>query len=84
MSAFHKWWLVSLLALLIISWLIGRQTGKGTLGILIDGRGRYSLTHFQIVLWTIVILSSVIGVLISNGFDPGKLELSRNCWDSWA
>src|SRR5262249_17978029 len=34
------------------------------------GRGRYSLTYFQIVLWTIVILSSALGVLISQGFDP--------------
>ncbi len=32
------------------------------LGILIDSRGRYSLTHFQLVLWSIVILSLISGV----------------------
>jgi hypothetical protein len=76
MSVFQIWWLVSLLALLILAIWIGRQTGRGTLGILIDGRGRYSLTHFQIVLWTLVILSSALGVLISKGFEPTNFGLS--------
>ena len=31
-------------------------------GVLIDSRSRYSLTHFQIVLWTVVILSLISGV----------------------
>jgi hypothetical protein len=32
------------------------------LGLLIDSRGRYSLTHLQLSLWTIVILSLVAGI----------------------
>ncbi len=32
------------------------------LGILIDNRGRYSLTHFQLTLWSIVILSLIAGL----------------------
>jgi len=72
--SFQFWWLVSLLALLALARWVGRQTGQGTLGILIDGRGRYSLTHFQVVLWTIVILSSVLGVLISQGFNPKAVQ----------
>lgn len=72
--SFQVWWLVSLLVLLAIAFLVGRQAGQGTLGILIDGRGRYSLTHFQVVLWTIVILSSILGVLISQGFDPKAVQ----------
>jgi len=76
MSVFQIWWLVSLVALLFLAVVIGRQTKHGYLGILIDGRGRYSLTHFQIVLWTIVILSSAIGVLIAKGFDPADFGLS--------
>ena len=76
MDQFQVWWLVSLVVLVALAVWIGRQTGQGYLGILIDGRGRYSLTHFQIVLWTIVILSSALGVLISKGFDPTNFGLS--------
>jgi hypothetical protein len=75
--SFHVWWLVSLVALLLLAGWIGRrtETGQGILGILIDGRGRYSLTHFQIVLWTMVILSSVLGVLVSQGFDTKNFQI---------
>ena len=76
MSTFQIWWIVSGLVLLILAVWIGRQTTKMFLGILIDGRGRYSLTHFQIVLWTIIILSSAVGVLIAKGFDPTNFGLS--------
>jgi hypothetical protein len=76
MSRFQIWWIVFGLALLILAVWIGKQTTEKYLGILIDGRGRYSLTHFQIVLWTIVILSSALGVLISKGFDPTNFGLS--------
>jgi hypothetical protein len=68
-------WFLSFLALVGLAVWIGGQTGKGILGILIDQRGRYSLTHFQLVLWTIVILSSAIGVLISSKLDATKLVL---------
>jgi len=74
--SFQVWWMLSLLALLALARWVGRQTGPGNLGILIDGRGRYSLTHFQVVLWTLVILSSVLGVLISQGFDPQAVQIS--------
>lgn len=76
MDKFQVWWLGSLVVLLALAVWIGRQTGRGNLGILIDGRARYSLTHLQIVLWTIVILSSALGVLISKGFDPTNFGLS--------
>ena len=66
--SFHLWWCVSFVALLLLAFWVGSASGRGILGILIDGRGRYSLTHFQVTLWTIVILSSLLGVLISQGF----------------
>ncbi len=76
MDTFLMSWFLSALALVIFAGWIGRATEKGILGILIDGRGRFSLTHFQTVLWTIVILSSVVGVLVSKDFDPSNLGLS--------
>jgi hypothetical protein len=42
--------------------VLGVVIGRGYLGILIDDRGRYSLTHLQIVLWTIVVFSLISGV----------------------
>jgi hypothetical protein len=75
MSAFHVSWIIAFLVLLMLAGWIGKQSTQQVLGILIDGRGRYSLTHFQIVLWTIVILSSALGVLISQGFDPTNFVL---------
>ena len=73
--SFQVWWCISLVVLLALAIWVGRQTKQGNLGILIDGRGRYSLTHFQITLWTIVILSSVLGVLISHGFDTKDFQI---------
>jgi len=74
--AFILWWGISSLILLGIAWGVGYFSGNGTLGILIDHRGRYSLTHFQVVLWTIVILSSCSGLLIAHGFNPNAINIS--------
>lgn len=38
------------------------RPGRGVLGILIDQRGRFSLTQFQLVAWTIVVLSLISGI----------------------
>jgi len=76
LSLFQISWIVSCLVLLLLAMAIGKQTTNRLLGILIDGRGRYSLTHFQIVVWTLVILSSAIGVLIADGFNPTNFGFS--------
>ncbi len=73
MSTFHVWWLISGVALLALAAAIGWRVRKSLTAILIDQRGRYSLTHFQLVLWTIAILSSMIGVLIAHDFDPTSI-----------
>lgn len=52
-------WYVALLVLVVFACLAGRASGKGWLGILIDERGRYSLNHLQIVLWTLLVLSTL-------------------------
>jgi len=75
-NAFILGWFISSLILLVIAAVLGLCTKNGILGILIDHRGRYSLTHFQVVLWTIVILSSCSGLLIANGFDLNAIDIS--------
>jgi uncharacterized membrane protein len=73
-------WAVSALAIAALAALLGFAVtpGRGIFGILIDHRGRYSLTHFQIVMWTIVVLSLISGVfwgrLVAGLDDP--LEFS--------
>jgi hypothetical protein len=57
-------WFVALLVLVIFAGLAGRASGKGWLGILIDERGRYSLNHLQIVLWSLLVLSTLIALFI--------------------
>jgi hypothetical protein len=57
-------WGVSAALLILLALLVGRSRPLGRwLGILVDDRYRYSLTHFQIVVWSIVILSLISGVL---------------------
>jgi hypothetical protein len=57
-------WAASALALLALAMTLGMRLrpSRGPLGILIDARGRYSLTHLQIVVWSIVVLSLVSGL----------------------
>ena len=55
-------WFVALLVLLLFAGIAGKASGKGLLGILIDGRGRYSLNHLQIVLWTLLVLSTLLAL----------------------
>jgi hypothetical protein len=62
MAAIFAWWAGSGVLLVALGILIGFLATGRLLGLLIDSRGRYSLTHLQLSLWTIVILSLVAGV----------------------
>ena len=57
-------WAVSAVVIGGLTMLLGRQVVPpgAPLGIFVDNRGRFSLTHFQIVTWSIVILSLISGV----------------------
>ena len=78
MLNFYGWWIVFALFLLILAAAVGRvATGKLT-GILVDSRGRFSLTHLQTVAWTLLILSAFAGVLVASDFDVGKAKLSSD------
>jgi hypothetical protein len=46
------------------------------LGVLIDARGRYSLTQLQIVLWTIVVIALISGVFWARLIDDAATALS--------
>jgi hypothetical protein len=76
------WPVIAGLIIIVYLWL-GRATtrnrgGAGyagsVFGILIDDRGRYSLTRLQLALWTLIVLSLTAGVFTarawSRGVDP--------------
>lgn len=55
-------WLISAGAMVLLAVLLGLRARGRILGILIDSRGRYSLAQFQLVVWTILLISVVSGV----------------------
>jgi hypothetical protein len=55
-------WAISGVSMTVLAIALGLLIRQTWLGILIDNRGRYSLTHFQIVLWSLVVLSLISGV----------------------
>jgi hypothetical protein len=77
MTTFHWAGLVSFIVLCVVAGLIGKKAKHHRwTGIFIDTRDRYSLTHFQLVCWTIVILSSLMAVFIATWSDPASIELT--------
>ncbi len=62
MGAIFVSWGISGAVLLGLAIAVGVAVTSRIDGILIDERGRYSLTHLQLCLWTIVILSLISGV----------------------
>ena len=62
MAAILAWWGGSAVVLIALAMVVGLAVTGRLLGLLIDSRGRYSLTHLQLSLWTIVILSLLAGV----------------------
>jgi hypothetical protein len=62
MGAIYVSWAISGAVLLGLAAAVGLAANSRIDGILIDCRGRYSLTHFQLCLWTITVLSLLSGV----------------------
>ena len=62
MGAIYASWGISGAVLLGLALWIGLAANSRIDGILIDERGRYSLTHLQLFLWTITILSLLSGI----------------------
>lgn len=64
MTAILVFWAISAVVILALAVGLGYfvKLDKGPFGILIDNRGRFSLTHLQLVLWTIVIVSLISGI----------------------
>ena len=71
-------WAVTALVMLLAAGYLGAKVRGSVLGVLVDTRGRFSLSHFQMVLWTLVVLSLIAGVAVGrllNGI-PDALSFS--------
>lgn len=55
-------WAGAALVMLFAAAYLGANVRGSVLGVLIDTRGRFSLSHFQMVLWTLLALSLIAGV----------------------
>jgi hypothetical protein len=75
-TTFVAWVIAALLLLLLAAWL-GPVIKQGLFGILIDERGRYSLSRLQLVLWSLVVLSLLAGVFVGRLLD-GPAEEALN------
>ena len=53
-------WLVSAVVILAFAAWLASVVKRS---ILIDSRGRYSLTHFQVVVWTVVVISLIMAMI---------------------
>jgi hypothetical protein len=69
-------WALSAAVLIVVAVALGYAVGRGFLGVLIDTRGRYSLTQLQIVLWTLVIIPLISGVFWARLLDDAATALS--------
>lgn len=76
MSSFESYWLGCGAVLLALAIYIGWTSTGRYAGVLIDSRGRFSLTHLQVVAWTLLILSAYLGALLAAGFDHSQVRLS--------
>jgi hypothetical protein len=77
-------WLAQLLLLLALLAVIGHGITGRVEGILIDGRNRMSLSRFQLVIWTVIVLSSfytaVLWRLSAHAGTPTDLAIPQELW----
>ena len=57
-------WVASASVIVALSTVAGLVATKRAGGLLIDSRGRYSLAHMQVALWTIVMMSLILGTVL--------------------
>jgi hypothetical protein len=56
------WSIVAAAAVLVVAVVVGACRGKGVFGVLVDGRGKYSLSRLQVLLWTTLVLGGYFGI----------------------
>ena len=70
-------WLVLTAIMIALLVALGLRVKQHLLGILIDARNRISLSRFQIILWTILVLSAFLAIALPRSL-PGGTEQPLN------
>lgn len=77
-------WYFVLLMLAVFTFVCGQSVTGQKLGALIDERNVMSLSRFQIVLWTLLVLSGYLVAALYNIFSghaaPLKIEIQQELW----
>ncbi len=72
---FYVAWIIVGIILLVFAGFFGKAGRGNVFGLLIDGRGRFSLNNLQLTMWTLLILSTVVAVFFWYDFDAEKLRI---------
>jgi hypothetical protein len=84
MTAIYLAWAISAVLLLALAAALGglMTPARFPIGILIDQRGRYSLSNLQLVMWSIIVLSLLSGVfwgrLVDGVANPAAFSIPAN------
>jgi hypothetical protein len=82
MRALWWGWALTAAGALVVTMAAGLATRHRVWGVLVDGRGRLSLSRLQLMSWTIVVLSLAggvtIGRLAERGVDPLDFSIPGN------
>jgi hypothetical protein len=77
-STFVAWAIAAFVLIASAAWL-GHKARKSGWGMFVDGRGRFSLTQMQLMLWTVVVLSLIIGVFVGRlVYEPSRAAGALN------
>lgn len=64
-------WLITVILMAVLAAITGRMTSGSAWGIFVDSRDTWSLTQFQLVLWTFVIVPVLVAIVIGRAVqDP--------------
>jgi len=78
MEKFAIEWVVCAALVLLMSVVISTRITGSYVGILIDSRNKMSLSQFQVVLWTWLLISSFLAVAL--GMKTVNIGLSEELW----
>lgn len=77
-------WIADIVILLLIVIVVGEAiTGRWS-GVLIDNRNKMSLSRFQLLLWTLIIVPGILAIAVARIFagdgDPLKIDIPQEVW----
>jgi hypothetical protein len=77
-------WIIVLIVMVVFLAIIGKAVTGRWLGILINERGKMTLSRFQLIIWTLIVLSAFITIALkrigAGAGDPLAIALPEQLW----